>query len=276
MTYLLLLGTNFTGKVPVELSHLSKLVVFFVSSIDTDIKLVELKLEQYVFKRMLQNLTNLKELILFKLDMVDVEPIGSLMNISSSLEQLYILSCQLRGNFPENIFRLPNLRELNLDYNFDLVGSLPTFNWSSSLTQLSLSGTKISIDLQYLMKSAKSLEILSLSNCSFQGSYPQLTINLTQLSQLTILDLSDNSFVGQLPEIDSTNSSQILVPLNLTVLSLSANSMEKLRVFRPSLQHSSRPSPTPSAFSGRFFPLEQSTNWRDTNSVLQFEYARIP
>ena len=103
---------------------------------------------------MLQNLTNLEELNLIGLDMVDVEPVASLMNISSSLVQLYILLGQLRGNFPKNIFRLPNLRELNLDYNFDLVGSLPTFNWSSSLTELSLSGTKISIDLHYLMKSA--------------------------------------------------------------------------------------------------------------------------
>ncbi|KAM6579352.1 hypothetical protein CsatA_003126 [Cannabis sativa] len=185
---------NFSGYIPVELSHLSKLTHLTLCD--------DIIVETYVLKRMLQNFTNLKQLSLCFVNMSNVELVTSFTNISSSLELLYLWDCGLQGKFPENVFRLPNLQQLILLENYDVIGSMPTFNWSTPLRYLHLSRTKISIDLPYLSTAAKSLQSLFLSNCSFTGSsssYPQMLTNLTQLLQLTSLDLSHNNFGGQIP-----------------------------------------------------------------------------
>ena len=102
---------NFSGYVPLQLSHLSSLTHLTFSS--TTICpggplcwVSELKLETDVFKRMLQNMTNLRELCLSGVDMSDIEPVTSMMNISS-LTVLELSSCELQGIFPESIFRVP-------------------------------------------------------------------------------------------------------------------------------------------------------------------------
>ncbi|PON94082.1 LRR domain containing protein [Trema orientale] len=253
LKWLSLDNANFWGYVPVELSHLSKLSHLTISSTiicagGPRCSIYDLEFDTYVFKRMLQNLTSLRELSLIYLDMSGVEPVTSFMNISSSLMVLDLNRCVLQGEFPENVFRLPNLQYLDLfGSSNDLIGSLPTSNWSSPLESLDLSGTRISIDLSYLCTSAKSLQTLSLRNCRFRGSYPALTPNLTQLVQLTFLDLSENNFegqipmnslnlqqliylslsennfVGQIPEISVTNSTQIPLPVQLKYLYLYSN-----------------------------------------------------
>ncbi|KAM6552653.1 hypothetical protein CsatB_013415 [Cannabis sativa] len=238
---------NFSGYIPVELSHLSKLTHLTLYLFDGDIIV-----ETYVLKRMLQNFTNLRELSLLNVNMSNVELLTSFTNISSSLELLYLWDCGLQGKFPENVFRLPNLQHLSLNKNYDVIGSMPTFNWSTPLRYLELSNTKISIDLPYLSTAAKSLQSLFLSNCSFIGSsssYPQMLTNLTQLLQLTYLDLtynnfggqiplhylfniphliyldlSGNNFVGEIPEFSKTsNSTQTPLPNHLESLSLDDN-----------------------------------------------------
>ncbi|KAF4362249.1 hypothetical protein F8388_008133 [Cannabis sativa] len=200
---------------------------------------------------MLQNFTNLRQLTLQNVNMSNVELLTSFTNISSSLELLYLWDCGLQGKFPENVFRLPNLQQLILYKNYDVIGSMPTFNWSTPLRYLDLSFTQISVDLPYLSTTAKSLQSLGLSNCSFTGSsssYPEMLTNLTQLLQLTSLDLSHNNFggqiplhylnlhqfiylglsgnnfVGEIPEFSKTsNSSQTPLPNHLGTLYLSDN-----------------------------------------------------
>ncbi|KAM6579350.1 hypothetical protein CsatA_003124 [Cannabis sativa] len=249
LTQLYVISANFSGYIPVELSHLSKLTHLTFDSFHGDI----IQLETYVLKRMLQNFTNLKQLSLCFVNMSNVELVTSFTNISSSLELLHLDFCGLQGKFPENVFRLPNLQLLSLLENYDVIGSMPTFNWSTPLRYLDLSYTKISIDLPYLSKTAKSLNTLNLRNCSFTGSssssYPEMFTNLTQLVQLTSLDLSDNNFggqnplhylfniqllfsldlygnnfVGEIPEFSKTsNSSQSPLPNHLEFLSLYDN-----------------------------------------------------
>ncbi|KAM6552655.1 hypothetical protein CsatB_013417 [Cannabis sativa] len=247
LTQLSLSYANFSGYIPVELSHLSKLTHLTVDLFDGDIIV-----ETYVLKRMLQNFTNLRELSLSYINMSNVELVTSFTNISSSLELLDLYLCGLQGKFPENVFRLPNLQHLRLWNNYDVIGSMPTFNWSTPLRYLDLSNTKISVDLPYLSTTAKSLQTLYLQNCSFTGSsssYPQMLTNLTQLLQLTSLDLSHNNFggqfplhyliniqrfiylglsgnnfVGEIPEFSKTsNSSQTPLPNHLESLDLSDN-----------------------------------------------------
>uniref|UniRef100_A0A803Q7M8 Leucine-rich repeat-containing N-terminal plant-type domain-containing protein n=1 Tax=Cannabis sativa TaxID=3483 RepID=A0A803Q7M8_CANSA len=197
LTQLRLFSANFSGYIPVELSHLSKLTHLTFDSFYGDIIV-----KTYVLKRMLQNFTNLIELSLSLVNMSNVELLTSFTNISSSLELLTLENCGLQGKFPENVFRLPNLQQLSLRDNYDVIGSMPTFNWSTPLRYLDLSSTQISVDLPYLSTAAKSLQTLYLRNCSFTGSsssYPEMLTNLTQLLQLTSLDLSDNNFGGQIP-----------------------------------------------------------------------------
>lgn len=131
--------------------------------------------------RIVQNLTNLRELQLFGVDMSLVIH-DSFKNLSSSLTTLVLFDSQLQGKFPESVFRLPNLRVLNLDFNKNLTSSLPNSNWSSPLETLGLSYTTILVDWHHLTKSLKSLQDLSLSNCTFIGSYLASLGNLTQIT----------------------------------------------------------------------------------------------
>ncbi|XP_062106351.1 receptor-like protein 7 [Humulus lupulus] len=239
-------NANFSGCVPIEISHLSKLsYLSFSSSSITRQKYVYL--ETFVLKRMLQNFTKIKHLSLSDVAMSDVELVTSFVNVSYSLMLLDLYQCGLQGRFPENVFRLPHLHHLDLGYNYDLTGSLPTFNWRSPLRYLDLSQSRIFIDLSYLCTSSMSLEKLYLQNCSFKvSSYPKMWTNLTQLENLTdlslsdnnfgsqirqsfpnlqhlnYLDLSGNNFVGNISEISKTNSTQILLR-KLDTLFLSNN-----------------------------------------------------
>ncbi|KAF3947606.1 hypothetical protein CMV_026284 [Castanea mollissima] len=243
LTHLNLTMSFFAGNVPSEISHLSKLV-----SLDLSFNFGMLRIEMPSLKRLVQNLTHLTELVLDDVDMSSVPP-KSFMNLSSSLTSLRLSECGLKGRFPDNIFHLPNLQLFDVDYNDNLTGSLPTYNWSTPLKSLRLSRTEFRIDLPNLISNLKSLKELYLRGCNFIGSYPTFLPNLTQITsldlsennfggqipwsllnfdELTYLHLSFNNFMGQLPNISSLNSSSnsqpvSQIPSKLFSLSLSDN-----------------------------------------------------
>ena len=75
---------------------------------------MDLSLDTSIVKRLVQNLTKLREL---HLDWVNMSSVShtSFMNLSSSLASLTLEGCGLRGSLPDlDIFGLQNLRELNL------------------------------------------------------------------------------------------------------------------------------------------------------------------
>ncbi|XP_030962024.1 receptor-like protein 6 isoform X2 [Quercus lobata] len=250
MTHLNFTSSFVAGNFPSEISHLSKLV-----SLDLSWNF-DLRIETPSLKRLVQNLTHLTELVLDYVDMSSVPP-NSFMNLSSSLTSLRLSDCGLKGRFPDNIFHLPNLQLLDVSSNYNLTGSLPTYNWSTPLKSLDLSKTEFPIDLPNLISNLKSLKELYLSNCNFIGSsYPTFPSNLTQITSLdlsynnfggqcpwsllnnaglTILDLSGNNFIGQVPDfstnwtqVSSSNSSSnsqsvSQIPSNLVSLILSYN-----------------------------------------------------
>jgi Leucine-rich repeat (LRR) protein len=190
LRYLNLSHSMFSGHVPLEISHLSHLVSLDFSDYNRYVNL-----EASIVKRLVQNLTKLRELHLDFVNMSSVSP-SSLMNFSSTLTSLTLNSCLLRGRLPDHIFHLPNLHELSLANNPELTWFFPMVNWSEPLRHLDVSYTNYSGELPKSIGKLKSLRHLILSGCNFNGSIPAWLGNLTQL---TILDLSTNNFGGDMP-----------------------------------------------------------------------------
>ncbi|GMN64960.1 hypothetical protein TIFTF001_034031 [Ficus carica] len=185
MIHLDLSDSGFTGHLPLELSFLSSLVTLDLS---------DLTLETLSLKKILANLTSLRELSLIGVT-GSYFSTDSFMNLSISLLSLDLSESGLIGKFPENIFHLPNLQELRLSYIRNLTGSFPRHNWTSPLRELGLPNTGFLIDLPYLLRNLKHLTHLDASDCGLTGS---LTLSGNN-TQITSLDLSSNNFGGQFP-----------------------------------------------------------------------------
>ncbi|KAK4607817.1 hypothetical protein RGQ29_001577 [Quercus rubra] len=209
LTHLNLSHSGFTGEIPYEISQLSSLV-------SLDLSYNDLLIKTPVWKRVIGNLTQLRELVLDWTDMSSITPNSSMMNLSSSFTTLRLRECHLQGTFDINVFRLPCIQTLDLGFNSGLEGSLPKSNWSSnSLKLLSLQYTNFSGELPDCIGSLKSLESLFLSNCNFTGAIPTSIGNLTQIIHL---DLSNNRFSGLLPL-------SIFDLPNLSILGLEGNQL---------------------------------------------------
>ena len=190
LTHLNLSNSMFSGKIPYEISHLSSLVSLDLSYNDW------LLIETPVWKRVIHNLTQLRELLLDHSNMSSIRP-NSLMNLSSSLTTLSLHGCYLQGKLENNILCLPNIQTLDLGFNHNLEGTLPKSNWSnSSLKFLDLSRTNFSGELPESIGNMKSLKHLYLHSCNFTGSIPA---SLDNLRQITYLYLYNNKFTGLIP-----------------------------------------------------------------------------
>ncbi|KAJ6416910.1 hypothetical protein OIU84_002737, partial [Salix udensis] len=191
LTHLNLNSSNFTGQVPPEISHLSRL-----ASLDLSYNNFLLMLEPISFNKLAQNLTQLRELYLSEVSMPLVAP-SSFMNLSSSLTSLKLGYCRLQGELPDNVFRRSNLQLLVLWSNGELTGSFPPYNLSNALSYVDLSRTRISIHLEPdSISHLKSVEMMFLDGCNFAGSNLGLLGNLTQLRGL---GLESNQLGGQIP-----------------------------------------------------------------------------
>ena len=189
LTHLNLSYSCFSGKIPNEISHLSSLVSLDLSVND------ELLIETPVWKRVIHNLTQLRELLLDWSDMSSIRP-NSLMNLSSSFTTLSLHECNLQGKLENNFLCLPSIQTLDLGFNDNLdLGSLPKCNGSSiSLKFLDLSLMSFSGEFLDFIDNMKSLEHLNLAGCNLTGL---ISTSFDNLTKLTILDLSSNSFSGE-------------------------------------------------------------------------------
>uniref|UniRef100_A0A2N9FQ53 Disease resistance R13L4/SHOC-2-like LRR domain-containing protein n=1 Tax=Fagus sylvatica TaxID=28930 RepID=A0A2N9FQ53_FAGSY len=241
LTHLNLSYSGFSGQIPYEISQLSSLV-------SLDLAFNWQLIEMPVWKRVVDNLTQLRELVLDYTNMYSIRPY-SLMNLSSYLTTLSLIGCSLQGKLEDNILCLPSLQTLNLGWNWQLEGSLPMSNWSSSLKFLDLSYTSLSGELPDSIGYLKSLKYLYLRSCNFMGSIPASLGNLTQI---TYLYLSYNNFTGSIPA-SLGNLTQITY-LDLSnnnfsgVLSSSLLNMPMLSELH--LEHNQLVGPLPNSVSG--------------------------
>ncbi|GKV47863.1 hypothetical protein SLEP1_g54719 [Rubroshorea leprosula] len=186
-------SSRFSSQVPAEIAHLPKLVSLYLSNnlYDDSPKLI---LETTTFRNLVHNLSEVRELELSGVNMTSVNP-RFFMNLSSSLTTLDLIESGLRGNFPNSIFRFPNLKKFSLGGNENLTIDLPSSNWSNPLQDLGLSVMDCGRRLPESIGELKSLQSLSLS-CNLEGSLPA---SIGNLSQLTDLSLPFNNFNGQIP-----------------------------------------------------------------------------
>ncbi|KAL2336772.1 hypothetical protein Fmac_011218 [Flemingia macrophylla] len=152
-----------------------------------------LSLKISTLRSLIQNSTKLEIIHLDYVTILSFVP-EILANLTS-LQQLSLYHCELYGQFPAEIFHLPNLRYLNLGNNQNLAGKFPYFNSSAQITTLELAFTSFDGTLPASIGNLESLDWLSILQCKFSGSIPSSFGNLTRL---TFLDIGNNKFKGRL------------------------------------------------------------------------------
>ncbi|CAM8981038.1 unnamed protein product [Rhodiola kirilowii] len=113
-------------------------------------------------------------------------------------------SCELKGNFPAEVFQVQALRTLDLSDNPDLHGTLPQFLGNNSLQILALSNTGFTGMIPESIVELKRLSHLDLGWCNFHGPIPG---QLWKLNNLVYIDLSFNRLNGS---INTTNWKELV------------------------------------------------------------------
>ncbi|KAL4618741.1 hypothetical protein ACB092_06G033000 [Castanea dentata] len=190
LRYLNLSRSQIEGEVPLELSHLSQL-----SSLDLS-RNSWASFETSVVKRLVQNMTKLRELHLDRVNMYSVS-LTSFRNLSSSLASLTLEGCSLGGSLPDlDIFGLENLRELNLGDN-RLSGEIPSsFSSLKALSYLDLGWNYLNGPIPASFGNLTKVTKLFLNSNNFTGQIPS---SLSNLKDLNVIDLSYNKFEGSIP-----------------------------------------------------------------------------
>ncbi|XP_058742823.1 receptor-like protein 9DC3 isoform X2 [Vicia villosa] len=201
--------SSFQGKVPPQISHLSKLISLHLS------QNFELVWKESTLKRLVQNATNLKELFLDETDMssIKLNSIDLLFNLSSSLVTLNLRNTGLRGSFKKCNLCLPSIQQLYMSENNQLEGhQVPELSCSSNFLRiLDFSGT-----IPQCLVSSSRLQVLDLQMNKFHGT---LANKFSKDGKLFTLNLFGNRLEGRLPETLSQCQ-------NLEVLNIGNNKLE--------------------------------------------------
>ncbi|XP_009762949.1 receptor-like protein Cf-9 [Nicotiana sylvestris] len=263
LTHLDLSSSEFSGQIPLEISHLSKLYVLRIND--------DVRLGPHNFELLFKNLTQLRELDLDYVNISSTIP----LNFSSYLTILRLADTQLYGTLPERVFHLSNLKYLDLWHNTQLEVRFPMIKWNSStsLTDLYLNSVNFTGNIPESFSYLTSLNKLDMSSCNLSGPILKPLWNLTRIELLHLennrlegpisqlfrfgnlktLWLGNNNFDGRLECFNGTQLRDLVVssnsltgPISSSVLSLS--SLEWLDL---SNNH----------FSGKIGELKSKTLW---------------
>ncbi|PRQ31841.1 putative leucine-rich repeat-containing, plant-type, leucine-rich repeat domain, L [Rosa chinensis] len=184
LRYLNLSHNSYFGQIPIEISYLTRLVIFDISGnfFSTD----QLKLENPNLTKLVQNLTDLTELYL---DDVNISAQGSdwsqAISLLPNMRVLSLYACDLSGPIHDSVAKLHSLSVIILDHN------------------------QISAPVPGFFANFSNLTYLSLVDCGLQGTFPK---EIFQLSTLQSIDLTLNpQLQGSLPELPENGSLQSLV-----------------------------------------------------------------
>ncbi|XP_017239932.1 LRR receptor-like serine/threonine-protein kinase EFR [Daucus carota subsp. sativus] len=209
-------NNTFTGPIPPSLANAAKITAFEIqgNSITRPIpnhfgSLANLRVlglgdnplgdnvhpNDWSFFNSLVNCTNLKALRLFNMGLRGELP-NSIVNLSTTMDELYLNENQISGSIPREIGKLVNLAILSLAYN-NLTGSLPSSIGSlKHLVILSLSYNKFTGDIPPTLGGCVMLEGLYLEGNLLQGSIPS---SFEVLRSLAFVDMSNNNISGSIP-----------------------------------------------------------------------------
>uniref|UniRef100_A0A5B7BRI1 Putative receptor-like protein 12 n=1 Tax=Davidia involucrata TaxID=16924 RepID=A0A5B7BRI1_DAVIN len=184
LRYLNLSNSGFSGQIPIELSHMTRLVTLDLSSFYL-LGFSSLKLENPNLKMLIANLAELTEL---HLDGVNISAQGNewcqALSLLPNLRVLSLSNCDLSGPFDSSLLELQSLSVIQLDRN-NLSSPVPEF-----------------------FANYFNLTSLSLSSCGLNGTFPG---KIFQVPTLKTLHLSENRFLqGSLPDFHQNGSLQTL------------------------------------------------------------------
>ncbi|ESR40793.1 LRRNT 2 domain-containing protein [Citrus sinensis] len=185
MTYLNLSQGGFAGKIPIEISSLTRLVTLDLSGRERS-RGFSGRIEIPNLSLLLQNLTELREL---HLDQVDLSASRAewckALSFLPNLQVLSLSGCDLSGPINHYLAKLRSLSVIRLHYNYGLS-----------------SGTEFLANLT-------NLKALDLSECGLQGKFPE---KILQVPTLKTLDLSINQLLqGSLPNFPKNSSLRNLI-----------------------------------------------------------------
>ncbi|PPR96605.1 hypothetical protein GOBAR_AA24084 [Gossypium barbadense] len=188
--------TRFDGKIPIEISRLTRLVTLDLSV--SSLLGRSLKLEKPNLEMLVQNLKRLRFLYL---DGVNISATGNewckaLLPLTE-LQELSMSYCYLSGPILSSLSSLRSLSVIRLDNN-NLSASVPQFFTEfENLTSLRLTATGLRGRVPEDIFQIRTLQILDLStNKLLEGSFPNFPLN----ASLQTLTLSGTNFRGQVPE----------------------------------------------------------------------------
>ncbi|TYG82106.1 hypothetical protein ES288_D01G060600v1 [Gossypium darwinii] len=110
LIHLDLSDSSFSGSVPSDISLPAKLISLDLSQNN------HLKFDSHSLAMLTRNLSKLENLFLNSVNMFDVVP-TSFNNLPSSLKRLRLEFCDLKGEFPSEIFQLTYLEHVDLSWN---------------------------------------------------------------------------------------------------------------------------------------------------------------
>ncbi|GAY48157.1 hypothetical protein CUMW_109650, partial [Citrus unshiu] len=203
LTYLNLSQGGFAGKIPIEISSLTRLVTLDLSGRERS-RGFSGRIEIPNLSLLLQNLTELRELHLDQVDLsasraewckaLSFLPNLQVLSLSGCdlsgpinhyLAKLRLSGCDLSGPINHYLAKLRSLSVIRLHYNYGLS-----------------SGTEFLANLT-------NLKALDLSECGLQGKFPE---KILQVPTLKTLDLSINQLLqGSLPNFPKNSSLRNLI-----------------------------------------------------------------
>ncbi|KAJ1416246.1 Leucine-rich repeat [Sesbania bispinosa] len=201
LTYLNLSNAGFGGQIPTEISHLTRLVTLDLSrnsyyNIITDNE-EELKLENPNLRKLVQNLTSIRQLYLDDVSITaeGQEWINALLPLRD-LQELSLPDCGLSGPLDSSLTRLKNLSLIILGGN-DFSSPVPeTFANFKNLTTLSLTWSELTGTFPHEIFQIGTLSFIDIAgNYNLHVLFPDFPLN----GSLQTIRVRYTNFSGALP-----------------------------------------------------------------------------